>query len=775
MAPPAGTMRVSRYFTALALVLGVLYLIVFLPGTANTPKLGIDLVGGIRVIFTANAPGGQQVTSTAMEQARQIIEDRINGTGVTASTVQVQGDDQLVVSIPGGTDTDVRRLGQAAQLNFRPLIAPAIPVTCDPAKKDVSTLPSAPSGSGAASGSPSGSTPSGSASGSGGTSAAPSGRPSSTGANAGAAGSSSAGTNDAGFRELAPGDSSSPAAPSSKAKASTPASSPAATPSTAPANTAPAQAARPCTTNILKDLKTTVPTLPVTEQQYAALSQTQQTAIQNALTNMDCDSAIDIQQDKPKQAYVACSKPEGGVEYAYLLGQVIVPGTQIDEADAVAPSTGGQGGSTEWTVSLTLKDSGKKAWGDWTTKHNTGRQNADPTQCSLNGQFPCNDFVGFTLDGRVLSAPATNEAIVGQATQISGSFVQSSANALADSLKYGALPLNFDTSSNERVSASLGTSQLKAAFLAGGIGLVLVVLYSLLYYRGLGLVTIASLIVSGLLTYAMMVILGQQIGFTLDLAGITGLIVALGITADSFVVFFERIKDEVHEGRSVRVAVPRGWVRARRTVISADVVSFLAAVILYIFASADVKGFAFTLGLSTVLDLFVVVVFTHPMVAWLSRFKTFGSARFSGLASVREGGITESREVSRGKLAARRRAAGSTASTSSISPSSSTGTAVLDRDDDAVEDGDPDAAPVSTSKRRRPARKATPVVEDPTSEVDDEPVADDEPVTDDDVDTSDEDLDDTPRRKTTPEAGSAAERAAARRARMREQREKGDR
>jgi preprotein translocase subunit SecD len=232
------------------------------------------------------------------------------------------------------------------------------------------------------------------------------------------------------------------------------------------------------------------------------------------------------------------------------------------------------------------------------------------------------------------------------------------------------------------------------------------------------------LIVSGVLTYAMLVILGTQIGFTLSLAGIAGFIVAVGITADSFVVFFERIKDEVHEGRSLRVAVPRAWVRARRTILSADTVSFLAAAILYYFAAGDVKGFAFTLGLSTILDLVVVFLFTHPMISLLSRSRAFGSARFTGLKNVRAGGVAVGDDE---PAATRRRTTVSTAK-----PAQKKGAiAVLDKVEDDIE-------------------------VDVADEPDDEPeagVADDE----------------QPRRRTTPQAGTAAERAAARRARMREQ------
>ena len=201
-------------------------------------------------------------------------------------------------------------------------------------------------------------------------------------------------------------------------------------------------------------------------------------------------------------------------------------------------------------------------------------------------------------------------------------------------LKYGALPLTFQQQEALTVSPTLGTDQLKAGLLAGGIGVVLVFLYSLVYYRALGLIMIASLILSGILVYAVLVILGRQIGFTLTLAGVAGFIVAIGITADSFVVFFERLKDEIREGRTPRSAVPRAWIRARRTILSADTVSFLAAAILYYLAAGNVKGFAFTLGMSTILDLVIVFLFTHPVVALAARSHTFMSPRISGLGAV---------------------------------------------------------------------------------------------------------------------------------------------
>ena len=450
---------------------------------------------------------------------------------------------------------------------------------------------------------------------------------------------------------------------------------------------------------------------------------------------------------------------------------MIVPGNQIDSASAQAPSANG---NTVWSVQLTLKSAGDDAWSKYTAAHNIGSTsdstNASSTNCSKT-TYPCADFVAFTLDGRVITAPVNESAINGRPTSITGSFDETSANQLADQLRYGALPLSFKSQQAQTVSATLGTSQLKAGLLAGGIGLILVVIYSLMYYRALGLVTIASLLVSGGLTYAMLVVLGTQIGFTLSLAGIAGFIVAVGITADSFVVFFERIKDEVHEGRSLRVAVPRAWVRARRTILSADTVSFLAAAILYYFAAGDVKGFAFTLGLSTILDLIVVFLFTHPLVSLLSRSRAFGSARFTGLNAVRAGGITPNEPIAAAARSPRERSRGA---------GQRAGTAVLDKpkarrkpvadpldepDVDDLEAGDLEADDLEAEDLEAGPPDAGAAVEADVTEPADEPADGTSADAAEPVDDGRE------RRRTTPVPGTAAERAAARRARMREQAE----
>jgi preprotein translocase subunit SecD len=309
---------------------------------------------------------------------------------------------------------------------------------------------------------------------------------------------------------------------------------------------------------------------------------------------------------RPGDHVAACD--ESG-EFKYLLGPTIIEGTQIDDASAgTSPDTG------EWIVLLDFKSEGRATWAQYTAE-NVGQN------------------VAFTLDGRVISAPTIQGAINGQTT-ITGQFGQEEATELANQLRYGALPLTFTQATAQSISTELGAEQLEAGLIAGAIGIALVFLYALFYYRLLGLVMIASLVLSAVVVYACLVLLGRQIGFTLSLAGIAGFIVSIGITADSFVVYFERLKDEIREGRTLRSAVPRAWVRARRTILSADAVSFLAAAILYVLAIGDVKGFAFTLGMSTVLDLIVVFLFTHPLMAVLSRFRSFGSSRMSGLGQV---------------------------------------------------------------------------------------------------------------------------------------------
>ncbi|MGY1830356.1 protein translocase subunit SecD [Geodermatophilus sp. SYSU D01180] len=343
---------------------------------------------------------------------------------------------------------------------------------------------------------------------------------------------------------------------------------------------------------------------PALDTDRPAVTQEEAAAQYATLT---CDPEDTTSEVARPDDYVAACSEDGTVKY--LLGPTIIEGTEIADASAGTQQTTG-----EWVVLLDFNSEGRATWAEYTAA-NVGTN------------------VAFTLDGRVVSAPTIQGAINGQTT-ITGSFDQASSEELANQLRYGALPLTFEQATAQSISTELGAEQLKAGLIAGAIGIALVFVYALVYYRLLGLVMIASLILSAVVVYASLVLLGREIGFTLSLAGIAGFIVAIGITADSFVVYFERLKDEIREGRTLRSAVPRAWVRARRTILSADAVSFLAAAILYWLAIGDVKGFAFTLGLSTVLDLVVVFLFTHPLMAVLARFRSFGSSRFSGLGQV---------------------------------------------------------------------------------------------------------------------------------------------
>jgi preprotein translocase subunit SecD len=328
-----------------------------------------------------------------------------------------------------------------------------------------------------------------------------------------------------------------------------------------------------------------------------------------ALTAFTCAAQDPLRgNDDPNLPLLACN--QDGTE-KYVLGPVFLQGTEIDNAVASPPAQSKPG----WTVDLTFKSGGRQTWADFTSKN-------------------VNSRAAFVLDTQVVSAPTIQSAIVDGNTQISGSFTQQQTKDLADILKYGSLPLSFTSSDATTVSATLGLASLKAGLIAGGVGLALVFVYCLFYYRLLGALTIVSLGLSGVVVYAVLVLLGRWIGFTLDLAGVAGFIISIGVTADSFVVFFERLKDEIREGRSFRSAVPRGWTRARRTILASDAILFLASAVLYAIAVGDVQGFAFTLGMSTVLDLVVVFLVTHPLVTLASKSKTLSNPKLTGLGGV---------------------------------------------------------------------------------------------------------------------------------------------
>ena len=343
---------------------------------------------------------------------------------------------------------------------------------------------------------------------------------------------------------------------------------------------------------------------------------------------LDCTKLANLQgtgNDAPGDTIAVCDRA-GTTKY--ILAPAEVLGRQISKASAGIDTQGG----SAWYVSLTFNGEGTKAFGALTTR-----------VTSLSE--PLNQ-VAIVLDGLVVSSPRINEPIPSGNAQITGSFTQLEAQDLANVLKYGALPLAFDRGEVQQISPTLGADQLDAGLIAGGLGMLLVFIYSLLYYRGLGLVTVGSLLVAGSFVYVLFLLLGQWIGFTLTLAGIAGAIVAIGVTADSFIVYFERVRDELREGRSLRTAVETGWTRARHTILVADFVSIIAAVLLYFFAVGGVRGFAFTLGLTTLVDLLVVFTFTKPLVTILARLNFFASGHaLSGFSAKSTGTLPVTKEA----------------------------------------------------------------------------------------------------------------------------------
>ncbi|MGC0378492.1 preprotein translocase subunit SecD [Streptomyces sp. SAI-229] len=525
----------------------------------TTPRLGIDLAGGTSITLAAVPEAGQEsaINKTNMNTAVSIMERRVNGLGVSEAEVQTQGDRNIIVNIPKGTNSKQARdqVGTTAKLYFRPVVATEL------------------AGGGAA--------PTPSATGDG--SEQDSGKDEAT---------------DKATEKATDGSSPSASA-TTQGRAVTDALKADETPSASPSGTAEDEAApSPSATG-----GTSGDADSKLQAQYAALDCTKESVRAKA---GDGSKATD--------STVACGQNSQGQWQKYILGPAAVDGTDVDEASAVLNTQTGAG----WVVTMDFTDKGAKKF-------------ADITGQLAKNQSPQNQFA-IVLDNEVVSDPYVSQALTGGNAEISGNFNQQSAQELANMLSYGALPLTFREDSVTTVTAALGGEQLKAGLIAGAIGLALVVIYLLVYYRGLSFIAILSLLVSAALTYVIMSLLGPAIGFALNLPAVCGAIVAIGITADSFIVFFERVRDELREGRTLRPAVERAWPRARRTILVSDFVSFLAAAVLFVVTVGKVQGFAFTLGLTTVLDVVVVFFFTKPLLTLMARRNFFASGhKWSGL------------------------------------------------------------------------------------------------------------------------------------------------
>ncbi|WP_313817202.1 protein translocase subunit SecD [Citricoccus sp.] len=491
---------------ALAAILGV--------GVATgqaqlAPKLALDLEGGTQMVLAPEVTGGQEVSGEQLDQAVEIIRQRVDGSGVSEAEITTQSGRNVVVSLPGIPDQETRELIQAsANMEFRPVITmgsfTAMP---EDQRTPVEEFPE---------------------------------------------------------------------------------------PTAEPENGS--------------DPNWITPELAAEFEAY------------------DCPAVLGDPNRDPlptDEAAIVCqpgNEETGQPGVKYIVGPVEVPGTDIAGADYGLANTATGVSTNQWAVNLTFNDAGADAFRE-VTQRLTPFQDGDPRK-----QF------AIVLDGMVVSAPSSNAVITDGRAQITGNFTEESAAALAEQLKYGALPISFTIESEQQISATLGADQLRLGLIAGLIGLALVAVYSIFQYRLLGLVTMASLVVAGVLTYLAIVLLGWSDNYRLSLAGIAGLIVAIGLTADSFIVYFERIKDELRNGRSLAEAVEYGWLRAKRTVVAAKAVNLLAAVVLYFVAVGNVRGFAFTLGLTAVADLVVVFMFTHPVMQMLANTRFFGGGhKFSGL------------------------------------------------------------------------------------------------------------------------------------------------
>lgn len=572
--------RPWRPLAALAVLVVALYATMF-GVNATHPRLAIDLAGGTSAVFAAQTPDGKNPSAADMGQAVSIMQERVNGYGVSEATVTPEGGNTIDVEIPGQySQSTVNAIGATAHLYFRPVLTSG-PGTPTP---------------------PSTSTPTPSATGTSSTKASSS--PSaSTSAKAGTASPSTSASSSSTASEKATGQSAGGTSVADAATSST-------TPDASTKATSTAAASTGAASSTAKAAAT--PSPGSSDQANAAYAQYQAL---NCVADRNSPANV---SDAASNAYLATCGIDGN---KYLLGPSVIDGKHVSSALATQSQVNGAP-TGAWEVDLGFDSTGKT---EFATETTSLYQQVQSQQGS--GQF------AVTLDGIVQSAPVVQEAITNGQAVINGStFTQKTAQQLATTLSYGSLPLNFTQSQVSIVSPTLGGSELQGGLIAGAIGLALVFLYVILYYRALSIAAISSLVVAAALTYALACLFGPLIGFTLSLEGVAGLIVAIGITADSFVVFFERLRDELREGRSLRSAVRQAWGRARRTIVSSDMVTLIAAVVLYELTVGSVQGFAFTLGMSTVIDLVVVFMFTMPMVTLFSRSSFFGNGhRWSGL------------------------------------------------------------------------------------------------------------------------------------------------
>ncbi len=600
MAPPTTTSKPGRHLAALAVLIVVLLLGV-LGGTLFQPSQwhsrfkvgkGLDISSGTTITLRAVPPAHVSSSSAQVQAdlstAQTIMNSRVNGAGFNGATVTTQSPDLINVSVPGKNVSQVEQLvGTTAQLRFRQVLL----MTPNYASSTPTPTPSAtPTPTPSSSPTPKPST-------------SPSPKPSTSSSALGAAGGSGTRGLTVTATRLAGAASAAKAKPNASASPSPSAS--------------PAPGSLATTTDPQAQGQASLLT-PATKALFDKLN------CANPKWRTQIYGTDPNNWDNPAIQTVTCYQGDKyALDKAYVTGEML----KLGGSSAQLQSNG------DWWVNLSFNGTGTKAFGQLSTKMYDNYY--DTSASAPSSEL---DFFAIVLDGTPVAVPYMGAVLDTGTATIQGTFTESQADNLANVLNYGALPLSFVPQSVQSVSPQLGSYQLQAGLLAGVVGLLLVVVYAFIYYRGLGIVSISSLAIAALLSYLAVVLLSVYESFALSLAGIAGLIVAIGITADSFVVFFERLRDEVRDGKSLRAGVEHGWVRARRTILVSDTVSFLAAAVLYKFAVTDVQNFAFTLGLTTIIDVIVVFLFTKPVITLLARTRFYGGQhKWSGLDPARLG------------------------------------------------------------------------------------------------------------------------------------------
>lgn len=566
------------FLLVIAIGFGALIIGSFTGKTKLTPGLALDLEGGTQLILTPTTTDGRQVTDNDLNQAINIIRQRVDASGVAEAEISRQGGSNIVVALPGKPSQETLDLVRSsAVLYFRPVIRVYNANAHTIAKAQNQAIKAAAT-------------------------AKPTAK-----ATAKATGTATA----------------SPAA--TPAPSATAAATPTATPTPV---TATQLATRYADVNQNGKIDTTP--LTATSNDASSDAQISEKMIYDALM-LDCKNPKNLKggaQD-PKKAVISCARDGSGA--VYILGPAELKGTDLTSATSALEQTSQGSNTNQWIVSLEFNKQGTADFSKISTRLLQYRNNQSAPQ---KNQF------AIVLDGLTVSAPGIESAITGGKAQISGGtnangshgFTQAAANSLANQLSFGSLPLNFTVQSEQQISATLGSEQLQKGLIAGLIGFVLIIIYLAWQYRGLASVAVASLLAAAALTYVVIALLSWGIGYRLSLAGVAGLIVSIGITMDSFIIYFERVRDEVRHGLSLRAAVDEGWVHARKTIIVSDTVNLVAAVVLYVLAVGGVQGFAFTLGVTTVVDLAVIIFFTHPLMVACLSIAFFGQGhRLSGL------------------------------------------------------------------------------------------------------------------------------------------------